>query len=41
VLGDVATAQDGRALALWRDNVAGADPVPGRRPHLLAPAAGP
>jgi hypothetical protein len=36
VLGDVATAPDGRALALWRDNVAGADPVPGRQPNLFA-----
>jgi hypothetical protein len=35
VLGDIATANDGRALALWRSNVAGADPVPDAQPHLL------
>jgi len=35
VLGDVATAGDGRALALWRSGVAGADPVPGQQPHLF------
>jgi hypothetical protein len=35
VLGDVATANDGRALALWRSGVAGADPVPGPQPHLF------
>jgi hypothetical protein len=35
VLGDVATADDGRALALWRSGVAGADPVPGQQPHLF------
>jgi hypothetical protein len=29
VLGDVATASDGRALALWRSGVLGADPAPG------------
>jgi hypothetical protein len=34
-LGDVATANDGRALALWRSGVAGADPVPGQQPHLF------
>src|SRR3954447_10776296 len=35
VLGDVATASDGRALVLWRSNVAGADPVAGTQPHLF------
>jgi hypothetical protein len=35
VLGDIATTADGRALALWRSNVLGADPVPGLQPHLL------
>lgn len=35
MLGDVATANDGRALALWRSGVAGADPVPGQQPHLF------
>jgi len=35
VLGDVATANDGRALVLWRSDVAGADPVAGRQPHLF------
>jgi hypothetical protein len=35
VLGDAAVASDGRALVLWRSDVAGADPVIGRRPHLF------
>jgi hypothetical protein len=35
VLGDVATASDGRALALWRSGVLGADPAPGTQPHLF------
>jgi hypothetical protein len=35
VLGDIATANDGRALALWRSNVAGADPVAGAQPHVF------
>jgi hypothetical protein len=35
VLGDVATANDGRAVALWRSGVAGADPVAGQQPHLF------
>jgi hypothetical protein len=35
VLGDIATANDGRALALWRSAVAGADPVTGQQPHLF------
>jgi hypothetical protein len=36
VLGDIAAASDGRALALWRSGVGGADPDPGRQPHLFA-----
>ena len=36
VLGDIATAAGGQALALWRSNVAGADPVPGQQPRLFA-----
>src|SRR3954447_23948180 len=32
VLADAAVANDGRALVLWRSDVAGADPVAGRRP---------
>jgi hypothetical protein len=35
VLADAAVGSDGRALVLWRSDVAGADPVPGRRPHLF------
>jgi len=35
VLGDLAVANDGRALALWRSDVLGADPVPGAQPHLF------
>jgi hypothetical protein len=35
VLGDIAVANDGRAVALWRNNVLGADPVPGQQPHLF------
>lgn len=35
VLGDLAVANDGRALVLWRSNVAGADPVAGQQPHLF------
>jgi hypothetical protein len=35
VLGDLAVANDGRALVLWRSSVAGADPVTGRQPHLF------
>src|SRR3954449_3465037 len=35
VLGDVAPANDGSALVLWRSDVAGADPVAGRQPHLF------
>jgi hypothetical protein len=35
VLGDIATANDGRALVLWRDGVLGADPAPGTQPHLF------
>jgi len=35
VLGDIAAANDGRALALWRSSVAGADPVTGQQPHLF------
>jgi hypothetical protein len=35
VLADAAVANDGRALVLWRSDVAGADPVPGRQPHLF------
>jgi hypothetical protein len=35
VLGDLATANDGRALVLWRSGVLGADPAPGRQPHLF------
>ena len=35
VLGDIAAATDGRALALWRSAVAGADPVAGQQPHLF------
>jgi hypothetical protein len=35
VLADAAVANDGRALVLWRSDVLGADPVPGRRPHLF------
>jgi hypothetical protein len=35
VLADAAVADDGRALVLWRSDVAGADPVPGREPHLF------
>ena len=35
VLGDIAAANDGRALALWRSAVAGADPVTGQQPHLF------
>jgi hypothetical protein len=38
VLGDVAVAGDGRALVLWRSNVAGADPLPGLQPHLFGNA---
>jgi hypothetical protein len=34
-LGDLAAVPDGRALAVWRSDVAGADPVPGRQPHLF------
>jgi hypothetical protein len=34
-LGDIAVAEDGRALALWRSDVAGADPVSGGAPHLF------
>ena len=30
VLGDIAAATDGRALALWRSAVAGAEPVAGQ-----------
>jgi hypothetical protein len=40
VLGDVATANDGRALVLWRNNVAGADPVPGTQPHVFGNVRG-
>src|SRR6185295_10316472 len=36
VLGDIATAAGGQTLALWRSNVAGADPVPGQQPRLFA-----
>jgi hypothetical protein len=36
VLGDVAAAPGGTALALWRLNVAGADPVSGQQPRLYA-----
>jgi hypothetical protein len=35
VLADAAVANDGRAVVLWRSDVLGADPVPGRRPHLF------
>jgi hypothetical protein len=35
VPGDVATANDGRALALWRSGVPGADPARGQQPHLF------
>jgi hypothetical protein len=35
VLADAAVASDGRALVLWRSDVAGADPVTGRQPHLF------
>jgi hypothetical protein len=35
VLGDVATAPDGRALVLWRSGVLGADPASGTQPHLF------
>ncbi len=35
VLGDLAVANDGRALALWRSDVLGADPAPGTQPHLF------
>jgi hypothetical protein len=35
VLADAAVANDGRALVLWRSDVLGADPVPGRRPRLF------
>ena len=35
VLGDLAVANDGRALALWRSDVLGADPVPGAQPHVF------
>jgi hypothetical protein len=35
VLADAAVANDGRALVLWRSDVAGADPVAGRQPHLF------
>jgi hypothetical protein len=35
VLADAAVADDGRALVLWRSDVMGADPVPGRQPHLF------
>jgi hypothetical protein len=35
VLGDVATANDGRALVLWRSGVLGADPAQGAQPHVL------
>jgi hypothetical protein len=35
VLAGAAVAGDGRALVLWRSDVAGADPVPGRAPHLF------
>jgi hypothetical protein len=35
VLGDIATANDGRALALWRSGVAGGDPAPGQQPHVF------
>jgi hypothetical protein len=35
-LGDLATTgDDGEALALWRSNVEGADPVPGQQPRLF------
>lgn len=36
VLGDLAVANDGRALVLWRSNVAGADPLPGLQPRVFA-----
>src|SRR4051812_15416526 len=35
VLGDVATANDGGAVVLWRSNVAGAARVTGTQPHLF------
>jgi len=35
VLGDIATANDGRALVLWRSGVLGADPAPGAQPQLF------
>src|SRR3954471_2519383 len=40
VLGDAAVASDGRALVLWRSDVAGADPVIGRQPHLFGSVRG-
>jgi hypothetical protein len=40
VLGDVATASDGRALVLWRSGVLGADPAPGIRPNLFGNVSG-
>jgi hypothetical protein len=35
VLGDEAVTGDGRAVVIWRGNVAGADPVPGLQPRVL------
>src|SRR3954447_14177546 len=35
VLGDIATANDGRALALWRRRGLGGDPAPGAQPQLF------
>jgi hypothetical protein len=40
VLGDIATGPDGRALALWRSNVLGADPVQGQQPRLFGSVRG-
>jgi hypothetical protein len=40
VLADAAVASDGRALVLWRSDVRGNDPVPGRVPHLFGNVRG-
>jgi hypothetical protein len=40
VLGEAAVTSDGRALVLWRSDVAGADPVTGRQPHLFGSVRG-